>query len=67
LARSEAEFLLVNLEDLWLEPLPQNVPGTWDERPNWMRKARYSLEAIRRMPELLDVLKSIDHIRKNGR
>jgi 4-alpha-glucanotransferase len=67
LARSEAEFLLVNLEDLWLEPLPQNVPGTWHERPNWMRKARYSLEEIRRMPELLNVLKSIDHIRKNGR
>ncbi|MGH7928222.1 MAG: 4-alpha-glucanotransferase, partial [Candidatus Binatia bacterium] len=67
LARSEAEFLLVNLEDLWLEPAPQNVPGTWDERPNWMRKARYSLEEIARPPELLNTLRIIHDIRKNAR
>jgi 4-alpha-glucanotransferase len=67
LARSDAELLLVNLEDLWLEPLPQNVPGTWDERPNWTRKARYSIEEIRRTPELLDFLKKLDECRKNAR
>jgi len=27
-------------DDLWLEALPRNVPGTWQERPNWQRKAR---------------------------
>jgi 4-alpha-glucanotransferase len=37
LARGPAEVVLVNLEDLWLEPSPQNVPGTSDERPNWRR------------------------------
>jgi 4-alpha-glucanotransferase len=67
LARSEADLLLVNLEDLWLEPLPQNVPGTWEERPNWTRKARYSLNEIRRMPELLNFLKRLDDTRKNAR
>jgi 4-alpha-glucanotransferase len=67
LARSEADLLLMNLEDLWLEPLPQNVPGTWDERPNWTRKARYSLNQIRRMPELLNILKRLDDTRKNAR
>jgi 4-alpha-glucanotransferase len=67
LARSDAEYLLVNLEDLWLEPLPQNVPGTWDERPNWTRKARYSLEETQRMPDLLNILKTIDDNRKNAR
>jgi 4-alpha-glucanotransferase len=67
LARSDVELLLVNLEDLWLEAAPQNVPGTWQERPNWMRKARFSLEEIRRMPELLNLLRSIDQIRKNAR
>ena len=30
LAGQSAEFLLINLEDLWLEAAPQNVPGTWD-------------------------------------
>ncbi|HEX2226920.1 MAG TPA: 4-alpha-glucanotransferase, partial [Candidatus Binatia bacterium] len=67
LARSEAELLLINLEDLWLEPLPQNVPGTWDERPNWTRKLRYSLDEIRRMPELLELLRRLDETRKNAR
>jgi 4-alpha-glucanotransferase len=67
LADSEAEFLLVNLEDLWLEPAPQNVPGTWEERPNWKRKARFSLEQIGRVPGLLDTLRMIDDIRKNAR
>jgi 4-alpha-glucanotransferase len=67
LARTDIELLLVNLEDLWLEAAPQNVPGTWDERPNWMRKARYTLEEIRQMPELLRLLRFIDDTRKNAR
>jgi 4-alpha-glucanotransferase len=37
LARSPAEVMLVTLEDLWLERAPQNVPGTYHERPNWLR------------------------------
>jgi 4-alpha-glucanotransferase len=55
LAASAAHYVLVSLEDLWLEDRPQNVPGTSDERPNWQRRARRSLEdimndaAIRRM------------------
>ena len=58
-----AEFLLVNLEDLWLETGPQNVPGTWQERPNWQRKARFTIEQIRAMPGLLDLLRTIGDIR----
>ena len=55
LAASDAHYVLVTLEDLWLEDRPQNVPGTSSERPNWQRRARRSLEdimndaAIRRM------------------
>lgn len=60
---SRTDFLLANLEDLWLESAPQNVPGTWDERPNWRRKARFSLEQIRTLPEVLDLLKTIGDIR----
>ncbi len=37
LAASPAHVVLVNLEDLWLEAAPQNVPGTSEERPNWRR------------------------------
>ena len=56
--------MLLNLEDLWLEPLPQNVPGTWEERPNWKRKARFSLDEIRKMNSVTEILKAIDEIRK---
>jgi 4-alpha-glucanotransferase len=66
IADSNAWLLLVNLEDLWLEPLPQNVPGTWQERPNWQRKARFSLEQIRKLDFVVETLKSIDEIRKRG-
>jgi 4-alpha-glucanotransferase len=43
---SPSEMVLVNMEDLWLETRPQNVPGTSSERPNWRRKARLTLEQI---------------------
>jgi 4-alpha-glucanotransferase len=59
LAREDEVFMLVNLEDLWLESAPQNVPGTWKERPNWRRKARFSLEEIRDMGVLVETLKAI--------
>lgn len=67
LASSPARAVLVNLEDLWLETQPQNVPGTWNEHPNWQRKARHSLEAFRQMPEVVDTLCEIDLLRKRGR
>jgi 4-alpha-glucanotransferase len=63
LASGDAYLLLVNLEDLWLEPLPQNVPGTWEERPNWKRKARFSLDEIVKMDSVTEILKAIDEIR----
>ena len=47
LKASPAEIVLINLEDLWAETRPQNVPGTSSERPNWRRKARLSLEQYR--------------------
>jgi 4-alpha-glucanotransferase len=38
--------LLINLEDLWNAKDPQNVPGTWRERPNWQRKSAFDLESM---------------------
>jgi 4-alpha-glucanotransferase len=51
LKESRARAVLVNLEDLWQETEPQNVPGTADERPNWRRKLRYSLDELPSLPE----------------
>ena len=67
IAATDAWLLLVNLEDLWLEPQQQNVPGTWQERPNWRHKARFSLEQIQRLGTVIETLKSIDEIRKRSR
>ena len=60
LARSAASVVIVNLEDLWLEADPQNVPGTGPgEYPNWRRRARYGLEALRKLPEVAEGLKRL--------
>jgi 4-alpha-glucanotransferase len=64
LAASPARMVLVNLEDLWGEAEPQNVPGTHLERPNWRRKARYTFEEFSQKPEVVDVLRRVDRIRK---
>jgi 4-alpha-glucanotransferase len=56
LRASPAELILVNLEDLWEEKSPQNVPGTSTERPNWRRKARFTIEELITNPELHDIL-----------
>ncbi|MFW5921481.1 MAG: 4-alpha-glucanotransferase, partial [Polyangiales bacterium] len=67
LASSEARVVLANLEDLWLERLPQNVPGTGPlERPNWRRRARHTLEELTEMPEVVDTLRAIDQTRRGA-
>jgi 4-alpha-glucanotransferase len=66
LGASPAQVVLLNLEDLWLETQPQNFPGTGGERPNWQRKARYNLEAFCHMPQVLALLRSMNHLRKRG-
>ena len=64
IAGSPARLLLLNLEDLWRETRPQNIPGTSDQRPNWRRKARYRLEEFCDMPEVLEVLDELTVLRK---
>jgi 4-alpha-glucanotransferase len=66
LASGPARVVLVNVEDLWLEPEPHNVPGTLRERPNWRRKARYSLEEMDAVPEVETLLRTVDE-RRRGR
>lgn len=63
LAASPAEWLLINLENLWGEAEPQNVPGTGWERPNWRRRAAWSFEDITRDEEIRSLLRDLDHLR----
>jgi 4-alpha-glucanotransferase len=64
LGASRAGTVLVNLEDLWGETAPQNVPGTTRERVNWRRRARLSLEQMKADPNVLAALAELNRIRK---
>ena len=66
LAAGPARYVLAKMEDLWGETEPQNAPGTGPEKPNWRRKARYSLEEIIEKTSVLAALRRIDRLR-NGK
>ncbi len=67
LATGPGRVALANVEDFWLETQPQNVPGTWRERPNWRRRAKHSLEEFMKMPAVLETLREVDRIVKEGK
>lgn len=67
LAASPARLIVVNLEDLWLETAPQNIPGTVGENFNWRRKARYLLEDLSAMPTVLQLLQKVHQQRQMSR
>jgi len=64
LSTSKARVVLANLEDLWLETQPQNIPGSGEKYPSWRRKARYSFEEFCQMPQVLDILREVERLRK---
>ncbi|HEX6097978.1 MAG TPA: 4-alpha-glucanotransferase [Thermoanaerobaculia bacterium] len=61
LARSDAEIVLINLEDLWGETEPQNVPGV-PER-SWRHKLRMSLEDAQADGTIRRVLTNVSEAR----
>ena len=67
LAASRAQLVLVNLEDLWLETQPQNVPSTIAEYPNWQHKMRRTFEEFCQMSQVIDILQTVARLRQPGR
>ena len=63
LGKSKASIVLVNLEDLWGETQPQNVPATTRQRPNWRRRLRYSIEQMRESREIQKTLYRLNELR----
>jgi 4-alpha-glucanotransferase len=57
MCQGTALVVLLNLEDIWQELKPQNIPGTWRERPNWRLRARYSLEEMKDLPAMKEALR----------
>jgi len=64
LAAGPARAVVLNLEDFWGETAPQNVPGTVAQRPNWRRKARYTLEALSRRRSVRALLREVNRLRR---
>lgn len=64
LGSGDAEMVLVNLEDLWLEHEPQNVPGV-PER-SWRHKLRLALEDARDDETVTQILRTLDEQRRMG-
>lgn len=67
LAASPAEIVLVNLEDLWLETRPQNVPSTSTEYSNWQRKTALTLEEFCQMSQVVDILQTVNKLRSSAK
>ena len=66
MARSSCELMLVNVEDLWLETEPINVPGTWQEYPNWTKKLRRTSEDFLNDPKVKETLQTISKLRNEN-
>jgi 4-alpha-glucanotransferase len=67
LADGTADVVLVDLEDLWGETEPHNVPGTSGDWPNWRRKARHPLEALGTLRKVADALRDLRARRAGAR
>ncbi len=63
LASGPAAALVVTLEDLWLEPEPQNRPGTGAEVPNWRHRIVRPLDKIIADPHLAAWLRKVSELR----
>ena len=64
LAAGQAEVVMVDLEDLWLEYEPQNRPGSGPEEGNFRRRATRQLEDVVADAEISALLREIDARRR---
>ncbi len=64
LAAGPARLVLVDVEDLWLERVPHNRPGTGPETGNWRHRAARTLEEIVEDQEVAAALQRIDALRQ---
>jgi 4-alpha-glucanotransferase len=65
LAAGPAQLFMVDLEELWGERAPQNRPGTGPEALNWRRRAGRSLAEMQSDTDRIDVLSSLDRLRRD--
>jgi 4-alpha-glucanotransferase len=66
LGESSAPIVLVSLEDLWGEKVPQNTPGSPRPERNFRRRARMSIEALSEDPDIARLLTRLDAARRRA-
>ncbi len=50
-----AKLVVINQEDIFLDPRQQNLPGTTWENPNWVTKMKFTVEELRSDPEAVGI------------
>lgn len=66
MATGSSALLSLQLED-WLQmDKPVNIPGTFEEYPNWKRKLSHNLEDIFTLPEVLRLSQRINSARRDA-
>ena len=64
LAETDAEYVMIGLEDAWGETQAQNIPGTATEQyPNWTNRAAHSLEEFASVTALTEALEAVRQLR----
>jgi glycogen operon protein len=58
-AQSGAALVLVQADDLAMETIPTNLPGTDRERPNWRRKISEPVERLFSSPAAVAILNAV--------
>jgi 4-alpha-glucanotransferase len=64
LGAGRSPLVLVSLEDLWLEPNPQNVPGTADTGATFRQRAAYGLDELDDVASVKNTLDALDRARR---
>lgn len=64
LGRSRAPLVLTALEDLWLEPEPQNIPGAGHEDETFRRRAAHGLDELDGIDSVNRALDRLDLARR---
>jgi len=69
LARQDEDFLLINLEDLWLERERQNLPGSPAGTESWQRRFARDFESFstdHAVRELVDIARGAAEPARGG-
>ncbi|MFI3246295.1 MAG: 4-alpha-glucanotransferase [Ferrimonas sp.] len=64
LAAGNARFIGIQLDDVIAETEPVNLPGTWQEYPNWQRRMRCSIEQFEQQYQ--QTMRALQRAAENG-